>query len=94
MTRGYRDTLQEFLKDSEFAAEWEKLEPEYQIVRALLEARRKNHMTQQDLATASGIPQANISRLENGNANPSIRTLHRIADALGMRLQISLIPNA
>ena len=56
------------------------------------EARRKCHLTQKDLSAKTGIAQSDISRLEQSNANPSIRTLERIAEGLAMRLQISFVP--
>ena len=56
------------------------------------EARRKCHLTQKKKKKKTGIAQSDISRLEQSNANPSIRTLERIAEGLGMRLQISFVP--
>lgn len=92
MTKNFRDSLNEQLKDDEFRAEWEALEPEYQIIKSMLDGRAMKGMTQKDLAEATGITQADISKLENGNANPSLRTLERIAKGLGMRLKIEFVP--
>lgn len=92
MTKSFRDSLNEQLKDNEFRAEWESLEPEYQIIKSMLDGRAMKGMTQKDLAEATGITQADISKLENGNANPSLRTLERIAKGLGMRLKIEFVP--
>ena len=92
MTKNYRETLNELLKDPEFRAEYEALEPEFQIIRAMLEGREKLNLTQKDLAERSGITQADISRLENGNANPSIRTLKKLASAMNMALDIKFVP--
>lgn len=94
MTKNYRETLNELLKDPEFRAEYEALEPEFQIIRAMLEGREKLNLTQKDLAERSGITQADISRLENGNANPSIRTLKKLASAMNMALDIKFVPLA
>ncbi len=54
--------LDEKLKNPEFKKEWDALEPEFQIIRAIIEGREARHMTQADLAAATGINQANISR--------------------------------
>lgn len=62
--------------------------PEMQIARALVAVRRDKRITQQQLAERTGIAQADISRLENGNSNPSLRTLQRLADGLGMRIVV------
>lgn len=37
----------------------------------------------------TGIAQGDISKIENGNANPSIKTLDRLADALGKKLKVT-----
>ena len=75
--------LKEQLKDPEIKTEWDRLEPEFQIVRALIKIRAEKHISQKQLAELTGINQADISRIENGNANPSLRTLQRLADGLG-----------
>lgn len=87
-----REAIAEEMKNPEFRAEWEALEPEFQIIRAITEGRKVNDITQEQLAEATGINQANISRLENGTANPSLRTLKRLAAGLGMRLKLEFIP--
>ena len=40
----------------------------------------------------TGIAQADISKLENGNANPSLRTLQRLAAGMGMQVKIEFVP--
>ena len=74
--------------------EYDALEPEFQIIKAMLDGRNKLNLTQKDLAELSGITQADISRLENGNANPSIRTLKKLAAAMNMALDIKFVPLA
>ena len=89
-------TLEEYkamqMKDPEFAAAYHEFEPELQVIRAMIDARVKNNMTQKELAERSGIDQSEISRLERGTRNPSIRLLQRIADAMNMDLKISFVP--
>ena len=62
------------MKDAEFRKEWESLEPEFTIMQAMIDARNAEVLTQKELSERSGIAQGDISKLENGNANPSIRT--------------------
>lgn len=62
--------------------------PELQIAKALVEARQAKRVTQQQLAERTGIAQADISRLENGNSNPTLRTLQRLADGLEMTVEV------
>ena len=92
MSKNFRETLNEQLKDPVFQAEWEALEPERQIIRAIIEGRERRDLTQQQLAEITGIQQADISRLENGTGNPSPRTLKRLAAGMGMQLKLEFVP--
>ena len=87
-----REYINEQFKDPEFKKEWDNLEPEMEVVRAMIKARTAQNLTQKDLADKTGINQANISKLENGNMNPSLKLLKRIADGLGMNLRIEFVP--
>lgn len=88
----FNNYLKEQLKDPEIKAEWDRLEPEFQIVRALIKIRAEKNISQKQLSELTGINQADISRLENGNANPSLRTLQRLAEGLGMKLKLEFVP--
>lgn len=94
MGKNFRETLDEQMKDPEFRAEWEALEPERQIIRAMIEGHERGDLTQQQLVEITGLQQADISRLENGTGNPSLRTLKRLAAGMGMRLKLEFVPNA
>ena len=82
MGKNFRETLNEQLRDPEFKAEWDALEPERQIMRAIVEGRDEQALTQKQLSEMTGITQADISRFENGTGNPSLRTLKRLAESL------------
>lgn len=90
--RTLEEVLAEQMKNPEFKKEYEALEPEFAIIQAMIDARKNTGITQKQLAEKTGINQADISRLENGNANPSIRTLKKLAEGLGMKLKIEFIP--
>lgn len=66
--------------------------PEYAIVHAILDTRERLQITQSELARRTGIDQGDISKLERGHRNPSLKLLKRLADGLGMELRISFIP--
>ena len=89
-------TLKEYkekkMKDPAFAAAYEEMQPEMNVIRALIDARLSQHLSQKDLSERTGIAQTEISRLENGSRNPSIRLLQRLAAGMGMVLQVSFIP--
>lgn len=89
MGKNFRISLQEQMKNPEFKREWDELEVEFQIIKAIVEGRKEKQITQKQLSYITGISQADISKIENGNANPSIRTLKRIANALGKEIKFS-----
>lgn len=86
------DFIEEQLQDPVFKAKYDALEPEFSVMQAMIDARKEKGMTQKELSEASGISQADISRLERGTGNPSLRTLQRVARALHMVLKIEFIP--
>lgn len=92
MGRTYREFLNEKLQDPEFKKEWDELEPEFQLVRAMLNGREEQQISQRQLSERTGIAQADISRIETGEANPTLDTLKRLAEGLGMSLRIGFAP--
>lgn len=84
--------IQSEMTDPAFQKAWKETELADQIQRAILSAREKQHLTQKDLSGRTGLRQSNISRIESGFAMPSLRTLQRIADGLGMILRVDFIP--
>lgn len=90
----FEKLLDDQLKDPEFRAEYEALEPEFAIVQAMIDARRKTGLTQKQLAERTGIAQSDISKFETGGGNPSLRTLQRLAAGMGMVLHIEFRPTA
>lgn len=88
----FRDYLNHQLEDSEFKKEWDALEPEFAIVQAIIDARKSSGLTQKELAEKTGISQGDISKLENGTGNPSIRTLQRLAKGMNKKLRIEFSP--
>lgn len=86
------DFLNEQLQDPEFRKEWEDIQPEMDVIRAMVDARISQNLTQRELAERTGINQADISKLENGTRNPSLKLLKRLADGMGMTLKIEFVP--
>ena len=84
----FNQYLAEQLRDPAFKAEYDALEAEFAIIQAMITARQKTGMTQKQLAERTGIHQSDISKLERGNGNPSLRTLIRLAEGLGMKLKV------
>lgn len=88
----YENFRKELLENPEVASEYDALEPEFDIIRSLMEARINQNMTQKELSERTGITQADISRIENGTRNPSLSMLKRLAKGLGCRLKVEFIP--
>ena len=88
-----QELTDELMQDAEFVKEYEAIQPEVNITRAILNARINAGMTQMELSKKSGISQADISRLEKGTRNPSLNLLKRLAEAMDSTLNIEFIPN-
>lgn len=88
----FRDFLEEQKKDPAFMEEYDALEPEFSIVQAMIDARKQTGMTQKELSERTGIAQGDISKLEKGNANPSLKTIQRLAKGLGMKVRLEFLP--
>lgn len=84
--------LAEQLEDEEIRKEYENMQPEFDVIRAIVEARTSMNLTQQQLAERTGINQSDISKLENGTRNPSVNLLKRLAEGMDMMLKIEFVP--
>lgn len=82
----------DLMKDPGFRREYEKLQPEFEIARAIIDARIKRKMTQSQIAKRAGTAQAVISRLEGASGKPSLSLVQRVADALGLKVELKLVP--
>lgn len=77
-----------WMKDPGYRREYEKLGPEFEIARQIIDARIKRKISQEELAKRMGTGQAVISRLENANAKPSLSLIQRLADALNLKVEL------
>ena len=73
----FDEMLAKQMKDEEFKKEYEAIQPEMDVIRASVDARTSQNLTQKELSERTGINQADISKLENGTKNPSINLLKR-----------------
>ena len=85
----YRDDA--LKNDPELKAEYDALEPEYDIIQALIDARKSRKLTQKQLSERTGITQADISRIENGTRNPSLEMIKRLAKGMGMVVKLEFV---
>ena len=88
----YSEFKKKSLENPKILEAYEALQPEYDIIQAMIDARKSLNMTQKDLSAATGITQADISRIENGTRNPSLEMVKRLASGMGMRLKLEFVP--
>lgn len=89
----FEEFFNESLKNPKIKAEYNKLQPDFAIIRAVIDARVHKGLTQNVLAKKIGTKQSVISRLESGHANPSIAFLKKFAKALNTHLEIKFVPS-
>ncbi len=80
------------MNNPEFVKAYEEIQPEMNVIRAITDARISQNITQKELAERTGIAQTEISKLENGTRNPSVKLLQRLAEGMDMVLNISFTP--
>ena len=88
----FDEYLAKEMENPEFKAEWDALEPEFQIVRAIIAGREARRLDETQLSQVTGISPEDIDSLENGTANPTLNMLKRLADGLGMTLRLDFRP--
>lgn len=84
--------FQEQMRDPEFRRAYEELEPEFELVRQLIDLRIKRGMSQTELARRVGVKQPSIARLEGRGKTTNLNFLGRVAKALDARLEVRLVP--
>lgn len=88
--------LQDYIKERsnkspEFREEYAKYQPEIECVRALVEARKTQNLTQKELSERTGIRQSNLSRIESGKCKPTLEMLQKIAAGLGKTVEVHIV---
>ncbi|MBI5466435.1 MAG: helix-turn-helix transcriptional regulator [Candidatus Kerfeldbacteria bacterium] len=79
------------LKDAQFKKRYDTYGKQLEIAYQVLQLRKKQRMSQADLARKLGTTQSNVARLEAGEQNFTTQTLHRIAWALGRELKVEFV---
>ena len=79
-----------YKKKPEFEEEIKKEDPLFELRKKILHLRINKGFSQEELARKANTKQSVISRLESGDSEPKIETIHKIAKALDKELQIDL----
>ena len=90
----FKDYKKEKMKNPEFVKAYKDLQPEMDIIQAIIDARISQNLTQKELAQRTGIQQSEISKLESGERNPSLKLLQRLAEGMDMTLKLCFVPKA
>lgn len=90
--KNYKEYKENYLSNPQVKSEYDALQPEYDIIQAMISARTSQNITQQELSARTGVTQADISRIENGSRNPSLAMIKKLAAGLGMQLKLEFIP--
>ena len=88
--KNYTQFKNAILKDKAIKRAYEELGPEYEIIALLIKKRLQQRLTQKQIARRVGTKQSAISRLESGTYNPSLNFLYKVADALDVKLKVSV----
>ncbi len=86
------DVHKKWLQDPTYREAYDSLAEEFALAAAVIEARSRAGLTQEELAERMGTTQPVVARLESGRTRPSTRTLERLAQATGSRLIIRFEP--
>ena len=86
----FEDWKREALRDPEFRKAYKALQPKYDLIRAILDARIKHGVTQAELARRVGTTQSAIARFESGVGNPTLDFLSKVSEAVGAQLEVRI----
>ena len=85
----HKELKELLLEDEEVRKEYEALQVKMAIADAITDARLSLGLTQKQLSELTGIDQGDISKLESGDRNPTVKMLQKLATGMNMELEIS-----
>jgi ribosome-binding protein aMBF1 (putative translation factor) len=94
MTRKFipvEESFAEWAKDPEFVKEYEALEEEFALAKALIKARSTANLTPEQVAERMHTSQSYVAKLEGGRINPTMKALKRYAEATGTKLRFNFV---
>jgi DNA-binding XRE family transcriptional regulator len=81
-----------WMREPKYRKAYAALEDEFAVAKAMVAVRSRAGLTQAELAQRMGTTQPAVARMESGRIQPSLQTLHRVAQATGSRLMIRFEP--
>ena len=92
MSTNFDDFLEQQLSDPELRREYDAQQPEHAIIQTMIDARKHAGRHKKNSPSALESPRVTSANSKKGNANPSLRTLQRLASGMGMTLRIEFSP--
>lgn len=89
LLKSVRDSV---LADPEVKAEYDALDNEFNVARAVIALRSQSGLTQRELAERIGIKQPQLARIESGKHLPKLETLALLADGSGYTIEVNFVP--
>ena len=87
----FDDYLNEQLKNPVFKKYYDEYGKQLEIAYQILQLRKREGLSQAELAKKIGTKQTNIARLESGQQNFTIETLQKLAKAFKRNLKIDFV---
>lgn len=87
--KNWKQVKQKLLSNTEVKQEYKSLAVQFKVAAEVMALRQRQNLTQEGLAQLIGAKQSEISRIESGNRNLSIKLLERIAQATDSTLEIN-----
>ena len=91
----HKELIEKMRSQPKYKEKYDEAAPEFELLRKMLEARKRAGLTQEQVAEKMGTKATAITRLESASSehSPKVETLRKYAEAVGCRLNIELIPD-
>ncbi|WP_176715266.1 helix-turn-helix domain-containing protein [Photobacterium damselae] len=86
--KGYAELKRKALQNPEVKEAYDDLSAEFELISSLISMREQSGLTQDEVAAKIGTKAPNISRLEYGRSNPSLKALMSYVLACGFKLNL------
>ena len=81
----------DIISNPEVKEEYDRLTPEFEFARIIINLREKAGLTQREFAKKVGMKQSQLARIESGKQTPKLKTLAKLAAAAGYEVEVNLV---
>lgn len=90
-TTSLRDLVRKLSKDPQFREEHRRQKQHFDLILEIVRARKRIGITQEELASKTGMHQSSISRIESGEYDVRFSSLIQLADGLDCDLDLRFV---